>query len=183
MSKRKIIGVDPGTNLLGYAVIVADPKDYVILDIGVLHLQKFKEHQLKLKEIFLQLQEIMETYLPTDMAIEAPFYGKNPQSMLKLGRAQGVAMTAAMTMGINIHEYAPKRIKQAVTGNGNASKEQVAAMLESITKTKLGDNKLDATDALATAICHYQQSTSKLGASGNYGSWKAFVKANQGKIR
>ena len=104
MSKRKIIGVDPGTNILGYAVIVADPKSYVILDIGVLHLQKFKEHQLKLKEIFLQLQEIMETYLPSDMAIEAPFYGKNPQSMLKLGRAQGVAMTAAMTMGINIHE-------------------------------------------------------------------------------
>src|SRR5690606_17196829 len=105
--------------------------------------------------IFLQLQEIIETYLPSEMAIEAPFYGKNVQSMLKLGRAQGVAIAAAITMGLRIEEYMPKRIKKAVTGNGNATKEQVAAMLENILKVKISSEYMDATDALGAAYCHY----------------------------
>jgi crossover junction endodeoxyribonuclease RuvC len=182
MSQRKIIGVDPGTNILGYAVIIASPNKYVIEDIGVLKLNRLKDHQEKLKEIFLQLQEIIETYLPSHMAIEAPFYGKNPQSMLKLGRAQGVAMTAAITMGLSIHEYSPKKIKQAVTGNGNASKEQVAAMLETITKVKMQDVKLDATDALAAAICHYHSYSSGGNVSSHYSGWDAFIKANPKKL-
>ncbi|MDX1685153.1 MAG: crossover junction endodeoxyribonuclease RuvC [Saprospiraceae bacterium] len=183
MSRRTIIGVDPGTNVLGFAVVVAQPHQYTIKDVGVLHLKKFGDHQTKLKEIFLQLQEIIETYLPSDMAIEAPFYGKNPQSMLKLGRAQGVAMTAAMTMGLGIYEYSPKRIKQSVTGNGNASKEQVAAMIESITKRSVSHLKLDATDALATAICHYHSMGVTQGNSKNYNSWESFIKSNPGKIK
>lgn len=183
MSEKKIIGVDPGTNILGYAVVIARPSEYIIQDIGVLHLKKFAEHQLKLKEIFLQLQEIIETYLPSDMAIEAPFYGKNPQSMLKLGRAQGVAMTAAMTMGLSIHEYSPKRIKQSVTGNGNASKEQVAAMLQSIIKKSIKNLQLDATDALATAICHYHSVSSPNSAGKPYKGWESFLKANPGKLK
>jgi crossover junction endodeoxyribonuclease RuvC len=183
MSAIKIIGVDPGTNLLGYAVVTASKKGYTINDMGEIHLGKFKDHQTKLKEIFLQLQEIIETHLPTHMAIEAPFYGKNPQSMLKLGRAQGVAMTAAITMGLAIHEYAPKRIKQAVTGSGNASKEQVAAMLESITGQKIVAKYLDATDALGAAICHYQSLNSPLAAGGGKGGWSSFVKNNPDKVR
>lgn len=183
MSKTKIIGVDPGTNVLGYAVVIAESRGYYIQDIGVLQLKKFEEHQTKLKEIFLQLQEIIEAYLPSVMAIEAPFYGKNPQSMLKLGRAQGVAMTAAMTMGLSIHEYSPKKIKQAITGNGNASKEQVAAMLQSITKTKIKNVPLDATDALGAAICHHQNMGAIDLGGARYSGWDAFVKANPKKLK
>lgn len=181
MSKVKIIGVDPGTNVLGYAVVEASPRAYVIQTMGVIHLAKFPDHQTKLKEIFLQLQELIEAYLPTHMAIEAPFYGKNAQSMLKLGRAQGVAMTAAITMGLNIAEYAPKRIKQAVTGNGNASKEQVAGMLQSITKYKMDMKHLDATDALGAAVCHYQHLQSPL-SSGKKMDWASFLKNNPGRL-
>ena len=131
MSKNyKIIGVDPGTNVLGYAILEVINSKPKVQDIGVLHLSSYKDHQTKLKEIFLQLQEIIETFMPQHMAIEAPFYGKNVQSMLKLGRAQGVAMAAAMTMGLNINEYSPKKIKQSITGNGNASKEQIASLLD-----------------------------------------------------
>ena len=148
----KILGVDPGTNQLGYAIIEIRGKEIKLITLGVLNLKSYPDHQTKLKEIFLQLQEIIETYLPKHMSVEAPFYGKNVQSMLKLGRAQGVAMAAAMTMGINITEYAPKKIKKSVTGNGNASKEQVAAMLNSILKMKIETPNLDATDALSAAV-------------------------------
>jgi len=183
MSKVKIIGVDPGTNFLGYAVIEANPQSYVILNMGAIKLGKFPDHQTKLKEIFLQLQELIEIHLPTQMSIEAPFYGKNPQSMLKLGRAQGVAMTAAITMGLSIHEYAPKRIKQAITGSGNASKEQVAGMLESITKYKINKKNLDATDALGAAVCHYQTSQSPLSQIKGKGGWDSFLKSNPDRIK
>jgi crossover junction endodeoxyribonuclease RuvC len=159
----KILGVDPGTNILGYAVLEVDGRQLRVLNFGVFHLEKYEDHHEKLKEIFLQLQEIIETYLPKQLAIEAPFYGKNVQSMLKLGRAQGVAMAAAITMGLEIQEYAPKKVKQSVTGNGNASKEQVAAMLESILKIKISSKHLDATDALGVAVCHYNQTGSILG--------------------
>lgn len=178
----KILGVDPGTNILGYAVIEVDGKNLRLLTFGVFKLEKYEDHHEKLKEIFLQLQEIIETYLPKQLAIEAPFYGKNVQSMLKLGRAQGVSMAAAMTMGLDIEEYAPKKIKQSITGNGNASKEQVAAMLESILKIKITSQHLDATDALAVAVTHYHQSRGISGAGKRHSGWASYVKENHQKI-
>lgn len=181
-STYKILGVDPGTNILGYAVLEVQGSALKVLNFGVFHLEKYEDHHEKLKEIFLQLQEIIETYLPEHLAIEAPFYGKNVQSMLKLGRAQGVAMAAAMTMGLQIQEYAPKKIKQSITGNGNASKEQVAAMLESILKIKITSKHLDATDALGVAVCHYNQSSSMLAGLKKHNGWASFIKNNPNKI-
>jgi crossover junction endodeoxyribonuclease RuvC len=181
--KNRIIGIDPGTNILGYAVLHVDKKEYKILDMGVLKLKGHLEHTTKLKEIFLQIQEIIETYLPDQMAIEAPFFGKNVQSMLKLGRAQGVSMAAAMTMGLEIEEYSPKKIKQSVTGNGNASKEQVSAMLEQLLKRKFHDQYLDATDALAVAITHYHQSMSPTGKTKKHKDWSSFVKENESRVK
>jgi len=179
----KILGVDPGTNVLGFAIISVDKKDLRIITMGVMKLDKFKDHQTKLKEIFLQLQEIIETYLPKEMAIEAPFYGKNVQSMLKLGRAQGVCMAAAMTMGLDIIEYSPKKIKQSITGNGNASKEQVSAMLNTLLTVDLKNQYLDATDALATAVCHYHQGFGRGLKGKTYTGWDAFLKDNPGRVK
>ena len=180
----KILGVDPGTNITGYSVISVEGKSCKVITTGIFDLRSHNDHQTKLKEIFLQVQEVIETYLPTHLAIEAPFYGKNVQSMLKLGRAQGVAMAAAITMGLEIHEYAPKRIKQAITGRGTASKEQVAAMLESRLNYKIDVKYLDATDALAAAVCHWQQLSSPLGAAQGtrHKDWKSFVAANQNRV-
>lgn len=177
----KILGVDPGTNITGYSIIKCEQNKCYLITAGVFDLRKHDDHQTKLKEIYLQLQEIIETYLPQSLAIEAPFYGKNVQSMLKLGRAQGVAMAAAMTMGVEIHEYAPKKIKQAITGNGNASKEQVAAMLKSRLGIQLDAMQLDATDALAAAVCHFQRKSRNHGAPlrKKYKDWKSFVRANE----
>ena len=181
--KNRIIGIDPGTNILGYAVIQVENTTYNILDMGVIKLKSHLEHTTKLKEIFLQIQEIIETYLPDQMAIEAPFFGKNVQSMLKLGRAQGVSMAAAMTMGLEIEEYAPKKIKMSVTGNGNASKEQVSAMLEQLFKRKFHDQFLDATDALAVAITHHHQSNNALGKGKKYKDGSSFVTDNKGRVK
>lgn len=155
-----------------------------MITYGIFDLRKQPDHQSKLKEIFLQVQEVIETYLPQHLAIEAPFYGKNVQSMLKLGRAQGVAMAAAITMGLDIHEYAPKKIKMAITGNGNASKEQVAAMLKSRMNIVLDDKYLDATDALATAVCHFQRLSKPggLGQGKKHKDWKSFVNTNKDKV-
>ncbi|MFZ1702834.1 MAG: crossover junction endodeoxyribonuclease RuvC [Saprospiraceae bacterium] len=186
-----ILGVDPGTNILGYAVLQVEGKLLKLIDFGIISLQKYGEHHDKLKEIFLQLQEIIETYRPSQMAIEAPFYGKNVQSMLKLGRAQGVSMAAGITMGLQIEEYAPKKIKQSITGNGNASKEQVAAMLENILKIKIDSKFLDATDALGVAVCHYNQQgpipkstkTTPTNGAKKAKDWSAFVKENPDKIK
>lgn len=185
LGKLKILGVDPGTNITGYSIIESEGRDCKLITAGIFDLRKCEDHQTKLKEIFLQLQEVIETYLPDHLAIEAPFYGKNVQSMLKLGRAQGVAMAAAMTMGLQIHEYAPKKIKMAVTGSGNASKEQVAAMLEKRMNIKLQSKYLDATDALAAAVCHLQRlgPNGQLKAQSKHKDWKSFVKANQAKVR
>lgn len=180
----KILGVDPGTNVLGYAVMeVMSTKRTKIITYGVIKLDKEKDHQSKLKEIFLQLQEVIETYLPKYMALEAPFYGVNVQSMLKLGRAQGVAMAAGITMGLEISEYAPKKIKQSVTGNGNASKEQVAKMLEQILKVKIESKYLDATDALAVAMTHYNQMGFGTGVSKKYKGWGSFLKDNPDRVK
>ena len=179
---RKIIGIDPGTNILGYAVldITESPS---VQDIGVLKLTSYPDHQTKLKEIFLQLQEVIETYLPQHMAIEAPFYGKNVQSMLKLGRAQGVSMAAAMTMGLDIQEYSPKKIKLAITGNGNASKEQVARMLKHMLKFEVKEHYLDATDALAAAVCHYHQMKHPLAGGSKVTNWKKFLTDNPSRVK
>ncbi len=181
---KKILGVDPGTNITGYAIIEIDQPKCSVITCGVFDLRKHADHQSKLKEIFLQLQEIIETYLPAHMAIESPFHGKNVQSMLKLGRAQGVAMAAGMTMGLEIHEYAPKKIKQAITGNGNASKEQVAKMLETRMNISLDKRLTDASDALATAVCHFQRAfgTTSTQDQKKYKDWKSFVKMNQHKV-
>ncbi len=180
----KILGVDPGTNILGYAVMEVDGNKVKIIHFGVMKLKDHEDHHVKLKEIFLQLQEIIETYLPKHLAIEAPFFGVNVQSMLKLGRAQGVAMAAAITMGLEIFEYSPKKIKQSVTGNGNSSKEQVFAMLESILNVKITSKYHDATDALATAYCHYNH-IGKLAVGGGkkVSGWKAFMSANPDRVK
>jgi crossover junction endodeoxyribonuclease RuvC len=179
----KILGVDPGTNILGYAVMEVVDKQPKLITNGVIKLQGMDDHHDKLKEIYLQLQEIIETYLPKYMAIEAPFYGKNIQSMLKLGRAQGVAMAAAITMGLEITEYSPKKIKQSITGNGNASKEQVSAMLQHILKLKLDTKYLDATDALAVAMTHFNQGAKFGPEKKHYSGWKAFVSENTGRAK
>ncbi len=186
-SAFRILGIDPGTNILGYAILEVEANHLRIIDFGVISLLKYEEHTEKLKEIFLQLQEIIETYRPEHMAIEAPFYGKNVQSMLKLGRAQGVSMAAAITMGLTIEEYAPKKVKQSITGNGNASKEQVAAMLENILKIKIESKYLDATDALGVAVCHFNQkglvqNTNKKGGAKKKADWSAYIKENPSKV-
>lgn len=179
----KLLGIDPGTNILGYAVIEVRKKKLFLVQHGVLTLSHLESHQLKLKRIFERIQELIDQYQPKEMAIEAPFFGKNVQSMLKLGRAQGVAIAAAMTKGVEMTEYAPKKIKKSVTGSGNASKEQVAAMLESILNQKLTQLSLDATDALAAAVCHYYQSSSVLGKRGQYSGWKGFINQNPDRAK
>jgi len=177
-SSYRYIGIDPGTNVLGYAIIEIVGKHVRLLDIGTLRMGSLDSHPLKLKKIFEGIEELILKYQPLEMAVEAPFYGKNPQSMLKLGRAQGVAIAAAMTNDVEVVEYLPKRIKLAVTGNGNASKEQLAAMLDNILKVKVSDYPLDATDALATAICHYYRKNSALGGNKKYSGWSSFLKDN-----
>ena len=180
---KVILGIDPGTNLMGYGVLhIVDSKPKV-LTLGVIDLRKYANHYLKLAHIRERVSGIIQSYLPDELAIEAPFFGKNVQSMLKLGRAQGVAMAAALERDIPITEYAPLKIKMAITGNGQASKEQVADMLKRI--LKLNDDMtgpfLDATDALAAAYCHYLQ-MDRPGTTKAYSSWKDFIAKNPGKV-
>ena len=163
---KRILGIDPGTNVLGFAIIDANKKAIKVLEIGVVTFAHVgDDHTLKLRYIFEQVQDLVHQYKPSEMAIEAPFFGKNVQSMLKLGRAQGVAIAAGMVNKLTITEYMPKKIKRAVTGNGNASKEQVAGMLEKILNTRFSEKYFDATDALATALCHWYQSSGPLGTT------------------
>ena len=178
----RLIGVDPGTNVLGFAVIEIQNKKMKLLELGVIHLKKLGDPHAKLKRIFERIQSIIDVYTPRELAIEAPFYGKNVQSMLKLGRAQGVAMAAGIMKGLEITEYSPKKIKQSVTGNGNSSKEQVAAMLGNILNVDLSDHYLDATDALATVVCHYYQSGSRFGGGKKYSGWSSFLGDNPDRI-
>ena len=165
---------------MGYGIIKTHGQNMELLQFGVIHLSKYSGHELKLKKIFERVSSIIEEYMPDQVALEAPFFGKNVQSMLKLGRAQGVAMSAALNREIPITEYAPKKVKQSVTGNGNASKEQVSAMLKVIFKFKEDPKLLDATDALAVAVCHHFQG--KAGKSPTK-SWKAFIKDNPGRVK
>ena len=154
---RIILGIDPGTTIMGYGLIHVKGNKMELINMGVLHLQKLNTHADKLKRIFERTLALIDEYKPDELAVEAPFFGKNVQSMLKLGRAQGVAISAALYRDIPIYEYAPKKIKMAITGNGTASKEQVAAMLKSILKIKELPKQLDATDGLAAAVCHFFQ--------------------------
>ncbi|MEO0044657.1 MAG: hypothetical protein RL329_4106 [Bacteroidota bacterium] len=182
LPKTRILGIDPGTTVLGYAVIETDKKEIKLLTMSVVLLNHMEEHQHRLKQIFEKISMVIRAFEPTELAIEAPFFGKNAQSMLKLGRAQGVAMAAAMVEGLEVTEYSPKSIKKSVTGNGNASKEQVAAMLETILKMDLDVKYLDATDALAAAVTHYYQLSNALKGMTKAGGWKGFLSANADRI-
>ncbi|MEY3053023.1 MAG: hypothetical protein RLY31_2808 [Bacteroidota bacterium] len=177
-SSLRFIGIDPGTNITGYGVIEIASGELKLLDLGVITMQSKDEHPEKLKDIFQAIQALVNRFQPHEMAIEAPFYSKNIQSMLKLGRAQGVVMAAAMVSGIPVTEYAPRKVKQSITGKGNATKEQVAAMLKHILGTRLEETLPDATDALAVAICHYYQHSSITNGSKRYKDWSAFLKDN-----
>jgi crossover junction endodeoxyribonuclease RuvC len=162
MSERIILGIDPGTIIMGYGLIRANGNEPELLAMGVLKLDKFEEHHQRLKKIFERTISLLNEYKPEEMAIEAPFFGKNVQSMLKLGRAQGTAIAAALSREIEVVEYSPRKIKQSITGNGNASKEQVSAMLSSILKQKSFAGSLDATDGVAAAVCHFFQTRNGL---------------------
>lgn len=181
-SQRIILGIDPGTNILGYGVILVDRKQVHYVDMGVLDLRKEKDHFLKLSRIFEGVGELMERYAPDDLAIEAPFYGKNVQSMLKLGRAQGAAIAAALHRQIPVFEYAPRKVKMAITGRGDASKEQVKLLMEKTLRTPLDSKFLDATDALAIAMCHFYQLTSPLVDTAASRNWKSFAEAHPGRV-
>lgn len=179
-----IMGIDPGTNIMGYGVLgVKGGKAYMVT-MGIIDLRKYPDAYLKLGHIFERVTGIIDSYLPDEVAIEAPFFGKNVQSMLKLGRAQGVAIAAAIQHSVPIHEYAPMKIKMALTGNGSASKEQVAGMLQRLLKIpneEMG-RFMDATDALAAAYCHYLQMGRPDSDAPHYRGWKDFVNKNQDKV-
>lgn len=176
MQDRIILGIDPGTRVMGYGLIHQKGKKLNLITLGVLKLHKYKEHELRLKKIYEKVSNLINEYKPDELSIEAQFYGKNVQSMLKLGRAQGVAIAASLAKDIPYVEYEPKKIKKAITGNGNASKEQVAAMLKSTVGLKEVPDLLDATDGLAAAVCHYYQKD--LGQGKTYSSWKSFLNEN-----
>lgn len=175
-----ILGIDPGTTIMGYGLIHIKGNTMTLIVMGVLRLEKVDDHALKLQKIFNRTVALIDEYKPDELAIEAPFFGKNVQSMLKLGRAQGVAIAGALSRDIPIQEYSPKKIKQSITGNGNASKEQVSAMLKTLLQFKETPEFLDATDGLAAAVCHHFQA--KKGPSQKaYTGWKAFLAENPGK--
>ena len=176
-AERIILGIDPGTSVMGYGIIVCKSGKMALLTQGVIKLSKYDDHALRLKIIFDRVINLIDEYNPDELSIEAPFFGKNVQSMLKLGRAQGVSIAAALSREIPYTEYAPRKIKQAVTGNGNASKEQVAKMIQSLLSMKELTEYLDASDALGAAICHYFQGGTHQ-TSGSAGSWKAFLTQN-----
>lgn len=180
--ERIILGIDPGTTITGYGVIKVSGTKPELISIGSIELSKFGDHYLKLKHIFERTIGIIDEYHPDELAIEAPFYGKNVQSMLKLGRAQGAAIAAALSRSLPIFEYAPRKIKMSITGQGSASKEQVAAMLMRILNFKDDKMKLDATDGLAAALCHFYQSNA-LAREKGYTGWKDFMSKNPGRIK
>jgi len=181
-TEKIILGIDPGTTIMGFGLIKVIGKKMEFIQMNELILKQYDDHYLKLKLIFERTIELIDTYHPDEIAIEAPFFGKNVQSMLKLGRAQGVAMAAGLSREVPITEYSPKKIKMAITGNGNASKEQVAKMLQSLLKIKTLPKNLDATDGLAAAVCHFYNS-GKVTSDKNYTGWAAFVKQNVKRVK
>ncbi|WP_445721451.1 crossover junction endodeoxyribonuclease RuvC [Flavobacterium sp.] len=181
-NERIILGIDPGTTIMGFGLIKVVNKKMEFLQLNELVLNKYDDHYKKLKVIFERTIELIETYHPDEIAIEAPFFGKNVQSMLKLGRAQGVAMAAGLSRDIPITEYEPKKIKMAITGNGNASKEQVAKMLQQLLGLKTLPKNLDSTDGLAAAVCHFFNS-GRVEIGKSYSGWDAFVKQNENRVK
>lgn len=175
------MGIDPGTLIMGYGIIEIEKNSPKLISVGHIEINKFEDHYLRLKYIFEKTMSLINQYIPDELAIEAPFYGKNVQSMLKLGRAQGAAIAAALTRDIPITEYAPRKIKLSITGTGTASKEQVATMLFKILNLDKLPSKLDATDGLAVALCHFYQSKVAGGKSA-VKSWKDFVNKNPDKL-
>jgi crossover junction endodeoxyribonuclease RuvC len=182
--ERIILGIDPGTAVMGYGLIKETGQKIELISLGVIKMDNMDDHMLKLQRIFEKTVALIDNYHPDCLAIEAPFYGKNIQVMLKLGRAQGVAMAAALSRNVDITEYSPRKIKQSITGNGNATKEQVAAMLQTLLKFTESPEFLDATDGLAVAVCHSFQkiTTGKTGNKKTYSGWETFVKDNAGRV-
>lgn len=180
-----ILGIDPGTNLLGYGVIRIEGNTIINLGLGVVRLNKLEDAGEKLHHIFERVAGLIEGFGVNEVAIEAPFFGKNVQSMLKLGRAQGVAIAAAISKGIPVYEYEPRKIKQSITGSGSSSKEQVSAMLHNLMTFQQAAETTDATDALAAAVCHYfQYSPKQFGSKkGKGGGWKQFVQNNPDRLK
>lgn len=186
-TERIILGIDPGTAVMGYGVIMEKGPKVELISLGVIKMDKIDDHMLKLQRIFEKTVALIDNYKPDCLAIEAPFYGKNIQVMLKLGRAQGVCMAAALSRSVIITEYSPRKIKQSITGNGSATKEQVAAMLKTILKFNETPEFLDATDGLAVAVCHSFQKTQvsrggKVTSKKKHSGWEAFVKDNAARV-
>jgi len=171
-----ILGIDPGTSEMGYGLIAIKGNAMSMITMGIIHLSKIDDHHLKLQRIFNRVVSLIDEFHPDELSIEAPFFGKNVQSMLKLGRAQGVAIAAALSRELPVAEYAPKKIKQSITGNGNASKEQVAKMLQQLLTIKELPKYLDATDGLAAAVCHHFQNKIPQATTGK--GWESFLAAN-----
>jgi len=179
--EKIILGIDPGTTIMGFGLIEVKNNQMKLLRLNELQLSKYSNHYLKLGIIFQRTLELIDTYHPDELAIEAPFFGKNVQSMLKLGRAQGVAMAAGLSRQIPITEYEPKKVKMAITGNGAASKEQVAKMLQQLLQLKELPKHFDATDGLAVAVCHYFNG-GRAEKQQHYSGWEAFIKQNQNRV-
>ena len=180
-TEKIILGIDPGTTIMGFGLIKVVNKSMELMQMDELILKKYSDHYTKLKLIFERTLHLVDTYHPDEVAIEAPFFGKNVQSMLKLGRAQGVAMAACLIREVPITEYSPKKIKMAITGNGNASKEQVAKMLQNTLHIKELPKNLDATDGLAAAVCHFYNS-GRVTSDKSYSGWGAFVNQNKNRL-
>ena len=181
-NERIILGIDPGTNIMGYGLILVKGKKIELIALDVIKLDHLDSHPLKLKSIFEKVLGLIDHYHPDEVALEAPFFGKNVQSMLKLGRAQGVAMAAALYRDIPIFEYSPRKVKQSITGHGNASKEQVSAMMNRLLVIAEQPKYFDATDAVAVACCHYFQ-RSPNDTTKSYTGWSAFVSNNPDRVK
>ena len=183
LSEKIILGIDPGTNIIGYSLLVVKGSKTEVLKFDVINMKNITNHAVKLKKIFDRTQELISEYLPDEMAIEAPFYGANVQSMLKLGRAQGVAIAAALSRDIPYVEYAPKKVKQSITGNGNSTKEQVFKMLQRIVALEEIPRFMDASDALAVALCHHYSTSSVISIQKRpFKGWKDFIASNPDKL-
>lgn len=180
---RIIMGIDPGTNLLGFGVIRVEGRDVSFVDMGVVDMRQEKDHFCKLRKLCGEMNRLLDLYSPDELSVESPFYGKNPQVMLKLGRAQGAAITAALLRDIPVTEYAPRQAKIAITGVGAASKEQVSTMIRKILKIDIDPDYLDATDALALALCHYFHGISPIPQIKSSGGWKQFLEAHPERIK
>ena len=178
---RIILGVDPGTTVMGFGIIKVEGNKLSCLQLNELKLSQYENHYIRLGHIYARTSELISTYNPDEMALEAPFFGKNVQSMLKLGRAQGVAIAAGISHDLAVYEYSPRKIKMAITGSGNASKEQVAKMLQQLVGLKSLPKNLDATDGLAAAVCHYFNPAQQL--EKNYSGWSSFVKQQAHRIK